>query len=41
VIKLLHWYLYGVSSGEKLTVIIALKDVDVDPSAKTVTVYFD
>jgi hypothetical protein len=33
--------LYGVSSGEKLTVIIALKDVDVDPSAKTVTVYFD
>ena len=31
--------LLGVSAGEKITVIIALKDVDIHPVAKTVTVY--
>lgn len=29
----------GVSAGEKITVVIALKDVDLDPKAKTITVY--
>ena len=33
--------LVGVSAGEPLTVVVALKEVDVDPSAKTVTVYFN
>ena len=32
--------MYGVSAGETLTVVIALKDIDVDPRAETVTVYF-
>ena len=33
--------LLGVSSGERITVVIALKEVDVDPRAKTVTVYIE
>lgn len=33
--------LLGVSAGERITVVIALKDIDVDPEAKTVTVYIE
>ena len=33
--------LVGVSAGERITVVVALKEVDVDPKAKTVTVYIE
>tara|TARA_B110000008_G_C16885992_1_gene530861 strand:- start:875 stop:1219 length:345 start_codon:yes stop_codon:yes gene_type:complete len=33
--------LLGVSAGERITVVIALKEIDVDPEAKTVTVYVE
>lgn len=33
--------LLGVSAGERITVVIALKEIDVGPEAKTVTVYVE
>ncbi|MDW6002839.1 DUF4258 domain-containing protein [Vibrio mangrovi] len=33
--------LLGVSAGERITVVIALREIDVAPGAKTVTVYVE